>query len=138
DVASSLYAELSPTHRKEESERTEVITLRKVRAHCARNSPVLLRRMNLRLFVCEEVGVSLHRNTEALSQDVVSCSRCFLGSLNVQVIVLVGVRLTEFELSLKPHLRLTIFILSINLVPPDRHVRCYVVTTEDVRKFHFD
>src|SRR5688572_16258044 len=104
DITACLDSISFPGQREQESKGTEVISLRKVCAQRTWHFPEMSLGMDKCLFVGEEVGVSLHRNTETLSQNIVASSRSFLGPLHVQLICLVRDRQPNIRLSLHPHL----------------------------------
>ena len=138
DVTSSLDSELLPRKGEHERERTEVITLREVRAHRAGESPELSVRMRECLLVGEEVAVTLHRDAKPLGKDVVTVCRCFLGSFDFLMVGLVGYCLPEVRLGFDPHGWVVDLLDLIQLVVEDRDMWSDVVALEDVHQFHFD
>src|SRR5690606_7776681 len=138
DVASSLDSEPTVAQREEKCERTEVVTLREVRAKGAGELPERTLAVRLGFLVCEEVRVPLHRDSEALCKDVVAGSGSFLGSFDIQMVRIVGYGLADVRLSLNPHGRIVDFLDVVQFVVPDRDVRRLVLALENVSKFHFD
>src|SRR3954452_8040033 len=94
--------------------------------------------MNQRFLVREEVCVTLHRNAEALGENVIARSRSFLGPFDVQLVSFVGDGLPQVWISLQPHSWIIDFLQLIQLVMPDRDVGSVVLTLEDVLELHFD
>src|ERR1044072_999131 len=137
NIASGLYPKTF-SQRKEECERTEVITLGKVRTHSTRHLPELTRTMRESLFVGEEIGVTFHRNPETLSKNVVSSSRRLFGTFNIELVGFIGDRLPEVGICFQPHFRRSDFLDLIQLVMPNGDVGRLVLAFENIGQLHLD
>ena len=88
--------------------------------------------------ISKVISITLHRQTESFSENIVSCSRSFFSSFYIQLISFITHRLAKIRISLDPHFWITNFIDGIQFIPPDRHMRIDVITLEDVHQLHFD
>ena len=90
------------------------------------------------LFVGEVIGITLHRQSETLGKNIIPCGRRFLGAFHIKLISLVTYRLSDVRVCLHPHLRIADLVDRVELVPPDRNMRVWIIPFENAHKLHFD
>lgn len=119
NIAARADSEPASAEREQERECAEVVPLGEVCTQRTRHTPELLLPVGERLFVSEEVRITLHRNSESLSQNIVPSGRSLLGTLDILVVRRVRHSLAEVWLSFDPHSWVGNFVYVVELIVPD-------------------
>src|SRR4051812_37898890 len=110
NITASLYAELLSYQREQEGEGTEVVSLREVSTQSTGQLPEFPSPMGKRFLVGEEVSVTLHRDPEALGENIVARCGGFLGPFYIQLIGLIGNGCAQIWIGFQPGGRIGNFL----------------------------